>query len=61
MIGAKPEDLEVLLNETAEDGWLFLATAPQNNSARLWIILHRDPRESGNKTRRTGGWFSDWR
>ncbi len=60
MIGAKPEDLEALLNETAEDGWLFLATAPQNNSARLWIILHRDPRESRKETRRTGGWFSEW-
>ena len=60
MMGAKPEDLEALLNDSAEDGWTFLATAPQNNSARIWIILQRITRESRNKTRRTGGWFSDW-
>ena len=60
-MGAKPEDLETLLNEAAEDGWLFLATAPQNNSARLLIILHRDlPGKARKEARRTGGWFSDW-
>jgi len=60
MISAKPEELEVLLNEAAEEGWAFLATAPQNNSARIWVILHRDLRESRKGTRRSGSWFSDW-
>ncbi|MCJ7566735.1 MAG: hypothetical protein MUO58_04265 [Anaerolineales bacterium] len=60
MVSAKPEELEAMLNEAAEDGWAFLATAPQNNSARLWVILHRDLRESRKERRRSGGWFSDW-
>ncbi|MCK5053133.1 MAG: hypothetical protein KAR65_02575 [Anaerolineales bacterium] len=60
MISAKPEDLEAMLNEAAEEGWMFLATAPQNNSARLWIILQRTLRESRKKTRRSGHWFSEW-
>ncbi len=60
MVSAKPGELEAMLNEVAEDGWVFLATAPQNNSARLWVILHRQPQESRKETRRSGSWFSGW-
>ena len=60
MVGAKPEELEVILNEAAEDDWEFLAASPQNNSARLWVILHRDLRESRKEKRRSESWFSEW-
>lgn len=60
MMSAKPEDLEALLNEAAEDGWVFWAIAPQNNTARLWVILRRNIRESRDETRRSGNWFSNW-
>jgi len=60
MVGAKPEDLEAMLNKAAEDGWEFLATAPQKNSARIWVILHRELRESGKGSRRSESWFSEW-
>ena len=60
VISAKPEDLEAMLNEAAEDGWEYLSTAPQHNSARLWIVLRRQGQESDRETRKSKSWFSDW-
>ncbi len=60
MLSAKPEDLEAMLNKAAEDGWVFWAIAPQNNTARLWVILHREIGGSRKESRRSGNWFSNW-
>jgi hypothetical protein len=60
VISAKPEDLEAMLNEAAEDGWAYLATAPQYNSARIWVILHRELGGTRSETRRRRRWLSEW-
>jgi hypothetical protein len=60
VVSAKPEDLEEMLNKAAEDGWAFLATSSQSNSARLWVILHREIGGSRKQSRRSGSWFSAW-
>jgi len=60
VVSAKPEELEAMLNEAAEEGWEFMSTAPQNNSARLWVILHRALQGSRKEKPRRGSWFSEW-
>ncbi len=53
--GTRPEELELLLNEAAAEGWEMMdAFCPSSNSNRLFVVLRR---ELGiRKRKRSRGW-----
>jgi hypothetical protein len=60
MKGARPGDLEQLLNECAEQGWSLHSFSHQPNSNRLWVVLSSDVAETGQEARRKKGWSLNW-
>ncbi|TFH34693.1 MAG: hypothetical protein E4G99_08970 [Anaerolineales bacterium] len=57
--GAKPEELEALLNQVAEDGWSLGQLSFKPNTSQLWVILQR--KEDGRSPRpHRRSWMADW-
>ncbi len=57
--GAKPEELESLLNQVAQHGWELVEVIFKTNTSQLWVVLQR--RVEGEKSRkRSRSWMSDW-
>jgi hypothetical protein len=59
MRGAKPKDLEALLNQVAEDDWALCRLSFKPNSNQLWVILQRELAAERSQTRRKS-WLADW-
>ena len=57
--GAKPEELETLLNKVAEDDWLLRGLSYKPNTNQMWVILQREGEAEGRRPRRHS-WLSDW-
>ena len=57
--GAKPEELEALLNEVAEDNWLLSRLSYKPNTNQMWVILQREG-EGQNLRPRPRSWLADW-
>lgn len=55
--GAKPEELEALLNEVAEDNWLLSRLSYKPNTNQMWVILQR---EGEGQNLRPRSWLADW-
>ena len=58
--GARPEQLEALLNELAGDGWRLHSIAPQPNSSRMWVVLTMRESGPGSGMKRKKGWSLNW-
>jgi hypothetical protein len=58
--GVKPEQLEALLNEVADEGWWLHSLSHQPNSNRMWVILTRRGASAASGARRKKGWSLDW-
>jgi hypothetical protein len=58
--GARPEELESLLNDLAAEGWELHSISHQTNSNRVWVVLRtgRPGVERGRNRQR--GWTLDW-
>lgn len=52
--GARPGEIQALLNEAAADGWEPVELAPIQNSSRMMLILRR-PAE-GRRPKGSRGW-----
>ena len=59
MRGPKPEDLEGLLNQASEEGWVLSEMGYKPNSNQLWVVLQRESPE-GPRRRSRRSWLSDW-
>jgi hypothetical protein len=57
--GAKPEELERLLNEVAEEGWALSEMGYKPNSNQLWVVLERETTGEPRRRRRKS-WLADW-
>ena len=57
--GAKPEELEALLNEVAEDNWLLSRLSYKPNTNQMWVILQREGEGQSLRPRRRS-WLADW-
>jgi hypothetical protein len=52
--GPSPEDLELLLNEAASDGWELVTVFSQSSGGnRLTVVLRRERRSPSRKRRNT--------
>jgi hypothetical protein len=51
--GPSPEELEVMLNEAASDGWEFLTTVSMSSSNRILVVLRRSKRTRSRPRRET--------
>jgi hypothetical protein len=59
MRGPKPEDLEGLLNQASEEGWVLSEMGYKPNSNQLWVVLQRESPE-GPRRRSRRSWLADW-
>ncbi len=58
MRAPKPHELEALLNQVAEEGWMLGELSYKPNSNQLWVILQRgEPNEAGVRRK---SWLADW-
>ena len=57
--GAKPEELEALLNQMGEQDWALSKLSYKPNTNQLWVVLQREERGDGSRSRRKS-WFADW-
>ena len=57
--GAKPKDLEALLNQMGEQDWVFCDLSFKPNSNQLWVILQREEKGDASRSRRQS-WLTDW-
>jgi hypothetical protein len=55
----KPEELEALLNQAAQEGWTLRETSYKPNTNQLWVILQRDGEGESMPPRRRS-WLADW-
>jgi hypothetical protein len=53
--GARPADLEQLLNNGAEQGWEPVDLMSQSNSSKVWVVLRRRS-GAAPRPRRRAGW-----
>ena len=58
--GVKPEQLEALLNELADEGWRLHSFSLQPNSNRLWVVLSTSDTASASSVRQKKGWSLNW-
>jgi hypothetical protein len=58
--GARPEELESLLNDLAAEGWELHSISHQTNSNRVWIVLRSKQRRSERSESKRRGWSLDW-
>jgi hypothetical protein len=59
MRGPKPEDLESLLNQASEKGWVLSKMGYKPNSSQLLVVLQRESPE-GTRRRPRRSWLADW-
>jgi hypothetical protein len=59
MRGAKPEDLEALLNRRAEEGWQLNELLFKTNTSQLWVVLQRESEDEKQRPKRRS-WLADW-
>jgi len=58
--GARPEELESLLNDLAARGWELHSLSHQPNSNKLWVVLRAVPSQGGKKRGKRRGWSLNW-
>jgi hypothetical protein len=58
--GARPEELESLLNDLAGEGWELHSISHQSNSNRVWVVLRTGRRDGERKEKRHRGWNLTW-
>ena len=58
--GARPEELESLLNDLAAQGWELHSLSHQPNSNKLWVVLRAASSERKKKRSSRRGWSLDW-
>jgi hypothetical protein len=56
---AKPDELETLLNQMAEDRWALSELSYKPNTNQMWVILQREKDEGRQRPRRRS-WLADW-
>ena len=59
MRGAKPNELEALLNRAAEEDWTLCQLCYKPNSNQLWVVLQRGLTTERPRSRRKS-WLADW-
>jgi hypothetical protein len=57
--GARPEELEALLNKVGEQDWTLCKLSYKPNTNQLWVVLQRDEKGEGARSRRRS-WLADW-
>jgi hypothetical protein len=57
--GARPEELEALLNKVDEQDWTLCKLSYKPNTNQLWVVLQRDEKDEGARSRRRS-WLADW-
>jgi hypothetical protein len=59
MRGAKPEELEALLNRQAREGWTLSELVFKTNTSQLWVVLQRASEDEKQRSKRRS-WLADW-
>jgi hypothetical protein len=58
--GAKPDEFERLLNESAEQGWSLHSFSHQPNTNRMWVVLSSPSKGEGRSSGRKADWSLNW-
>jgi hypothetical protein len=58
--GARPEELESLLNDVAAEGWDLHSISHQANSNRVWVVLWSNAGRDDKRPARRRGWNLNW-